>query len=223
MFNDFTMYIIIGVGLFIVGGILYAKWHEYRRKKGMRTIAEELGLEYIEDGNHHLVTALSDFSLFSGGRSRKCSKMICGETEEVAISIFDYTYHTGRGDEKRSFTQSVIALQSEQIKTPRFQMRPQGIFDILGSALGIQDIDFETHPEFSKMFILQGNDEEAIREFFDSDWLSFLEQYKGFSLEGRDGALVFYCSNREIRPTEIKDYLAKAYDIYGHIVERANS
>ena len=220
--NDFTMYVIVGVAVFIVGGIIYAKWHEYKRKQGLRKIAEDLGLDYVEDGKHHLFNSLSDLSLFSGGRSRKCSQMICGETDEVTIGIFDYTYHSGRGDDKRSYTQSVIALQSEQIKLPQFQMRPQSsILDILGSVLGIQNIDFETHPEFSKMFILQGNDEAAIREFFDADWLSFLERYKGFSLEGRNGALIFYCSNRQIRPSEIKDYLAKAYDIYGHIIERA--
>ncbi len=100
-------------------------------------------------------------------------------------------------------------------------LRPQNMLDRLGAAMGFQDIDFETHPNFSQMFVLQGEDEAAIRTFFDDEWLNFWENYRGFSIEGQNGSLIFYTANHRIRPNEIKNYLGKAYEIYGHILERS--
>ncbi len=204
----------------IVGKIVYA-FLQHKRKKRLRQVADELGLAYIEDGNHTLLPSISDFSLFSTGRKGKCSKMICGETGELTIGIFDYTYVAGSGESTKRYTQSVIALSSEQIAIPRFNLRPQRILDKLISVLGIKDIEFEDYPEFSRMFFLQSNDEQGVRDFFDSEWIDFLTRFKGFSIEGRDGALIFYKSNKKVHPNQIKEYLSKAYDFFGHIVQRS--
>ena len=214
--------VFLAIALFIVGGIVFAIWQERKRRKELGEIAESLGLEYMPDGNNQLLSHISDFALFNSGRSRKNTKVISGETDEVRIAIFDYQYTTGSGKNSHTHHQSVVALQSSKLMMPRFRMRPEGMFDKLGSLVGANDIDFDSHPNFSRMFVLKGDDEEAIRKFFTNDLLNFFEDYTGYSVEGRDGALILYRPGKRIKPAEIKDYLAKAYEVFGYVADRAS-
>lgn len=221
---DFALIIAgLAIALFAILGKAMLAILQLQRKKRLRKIADDLGLIYIEDGNHALFSSISDFPLFSVGRKGKCSKMICGETDELTIGIFDYTYVAGSGESTKRHAQSVIALSSEQIAIPQFNLRPQRILDKLISVLGIRDIEFENYPEFSRMFFVQSNDEQGVRDFFDSEWIDFLTRFKGFSIQGRDGALIFYKSNKKVHPNQIKEYLSKAYDFFGHIVQRSGA
>ena len=212
--------IFLAVALFVIGGIGIAMWQEKKRRKEMGEAAESLGLEYSVDGHSQLLSQIADFSLFNSGRSRKNTKVITGETDEVRIAIFDYQYTTGSGKNSHTHHQSVIALQSPKLVMPRFRMRPEGMFDKLGSMVGAADIDFESHPNFSRMFVLRGDDEEAIRRFFSNELLNFFEGYSGYSVEGRNGALILYRPGKRIRPDEVKDFLARAYEVFGYVADR---
>ena len=81
-------------------------------------------------------------------------------------------------------------------------MRPEGFFDKIGSALGFQDIDFESHPLFSKSFVLQSSNEEAIRQYFMPSLLEFFESKAGISVEAQSGKMFFYRTGRCIKPAQ---------------------
>ncbi len=212
--------VIIGFFVMFAGLLAYLWWAEKKRKQALAEVAEELGLEYFPDGKPDLLTDIGDFALFNIGHSRKQTKVIMGETDDVRIAIFDYRYTTGSGKNQSTHQQSVVALQSPQLQMPTFNMRPEGIFDKIGSALGFQDIDFPSHPDFSRMFVLQGPDETQIRDFFDEELLSQFEQLEGYTVAGRNGALILYRSGKRIKPEQIKDYLGKAYEVFGWMVDR---
>ena len=94
------------------------------------------------------------------------------------------------------------------------------MLDKIGGAIGLQDIDFDTHPNFSKMFVLKSDNEPAIREYFKPPLLEFFEAKKGISVEAGYGALFFYRPSKKIKPEEIKDYLSQAYEVYGAMVDQ---
>ena len=54
----------------------------------------------------------------------------------------------------------------------------------------------------------------------DNDLLNFFEDYSGYSVEGRNGALILYRPGKRIRPDEVKDFLAKAYEVFGYVADR---
>jgi hypothetical protein len=60
----------------------------------------------------------------------------------------------------------VISFQSSLLSLPEFELRSENMFHKIGKAFGCQDINFESHPEFSKRYLLRGADEEAVRTFF---------------------------------------------------------
>ena len=99
-------------------------------------------------------------------------------------------------------------------------MRQQNAFlDRIGKFFGGQDIDFESHPKFSEMFVLKGPDEDAIRSFFTPELLAFFETKVGHSIEGARGQMVLYKNGERTKPENVKDLLASAYEVYGHIVD----
>ncbi len=207
--------IVLGVVLFI-GAIIYFSWlHEKKRREALEAVATEMGLEYKKDGDVSLQDQLDGFKLFSNGRSRKLDNLIVGETDEVRIALFDYRYTVGSGKHRSTPRQTVASLQSASLVIPDFSMRPEGMFDRIGGMIGFQDVNFDTHPTFSKMFVLKGNNEEAVRQCFTPAVLEFFEQRKGISVEADHGRLIFFRPNKRLKADEFRDLLGQAYEVFG--------
>ena len=181
--------------------------------------AEEMGLTFYPNGDAELLNRLSVFKLFNRGRGRKMKNLIQGDSGEVNIAIFDYQFTTGGGKNSTTHVQSIVALKSSQLSFPDFTMRPEGMLDKIGSALGFQDINFEEHPMFSQSFVLQGSDEEAIRKYFNQNVLDFFASKPGISVEAQGNSLFFYRARTQIKPDQIKDNLAQAYEVFGVLVD----
>ena len=75
-------------------------------------------------------------------------------------------------------------MESDELRLPSFSLKPEGFLHRLVASLGLQDINFDTHPEFSRMYQLQGSDEESVRELFQPGVLEYFEQHKGLCVEG---------------------------------------
>jgi len=220
--EDFMPFIIIGgVILLIAGGAWYSHVAAKKRKEAFVEVAESMGLVSSPEGDAELLNRFSNFKLFNQGRARKMKNVVQGDSGEVKIAIFDYQYTTGSGKQARTHQQSVVSLQSNNLRSPDFTMRPEGMLDRIGGALGFQDIDFDSHPLFSNMFVLKSSNEQAVREFFSPALLEFFEGKKGISVEAQTGALFFYRPGKRIRPDEVKDYLTQAYEVYGAIVDES--
>ncbi len=206
----------------LIGGLIWLSFYmTKKRREGFLEVAESMGLIFYPDGSHELLSQLGDFKLFNQGRSRKMRNLIQGDSGEVSIAIFDYQYTTGSGKQTHTHRQTIVALQSSQLTSPDFTMRPEGFFDKIGSALGFQDIDFESHPEFSKSFVLQSSNEERIRQYFTPTLLEFFESKQGISVEAQHGKMFFYRTGRCIKPAQTKDNLTQAYEVFGVMVDQS--
>ena len=209
----------LAFALFAGGAMWYSHRTAKKRREAFIETAQEMGLQSSPDGDSELMDRFSGFKLFSRGRARRMKNVVQGDSGEVKIAIFDYQYTTGSGKQTRTHYQSVVSLQSHEIQCPDFTMRPEGMLDKIGGAIGLQDIDFDSHPNFSKMFVLKSSNEPAIREYFQPALLEFFETKKGISVEAGHGALFFYRPSKKIKPEEIKDYLGQAYEVYGAMVD----
>ena len=214
--------LIFGSIALAIGGAVWFSMHATKkRRESMMRAAESMGLTFYPDGDPSLLSRLSTFKLFNQGRARKMKNLIQGDSGEVNIAIFDYQYTTGSGKNSSTHSQSVVALQSSQLVCPDFTMRPENMFDKIGSALGFQDIDFESHPLFSKSFVLQSSDETAIRQYLTPSLLEFFQTKLGISVEAQSGTMFFYRSGRRIKPEQIKDNLTQAYEVFGVMVDQS--
>jgi hypothetical protein len=220
MIEQLIPFLFIGVVLLIVGfGMFYSHFAAGKRRAALEELAGEMGLSWFESGTLEQISHHTGFNLFNQGRARKVNNVIEGVTDEVRICIFDYQFTTGSGKNQRTTKQTVASLSSSQLSCPEFSMRPEGIFDRVGGLLGFQDIDFDSHPDFSKSFVLKGPNEERIRAFFQPPVLEFFETQAGISVEGIGDSICLYRTGKTVSPEEIKDLLADTYRVFGCLVD----
>lgn len=209
------------VGIFVAvfvlaGGMMY--WSYVANKKrieGFEQEAEAMGLNFTQQPADSFMAHYGHFKLFNRGRRRGVSNLIEGDSGDVTLRIFDYKFTTGSGKQTRHLVQTIASLKSSQLNIPSLTIHPEGFLSRVGSKMGFQDIDFDSHPTFSKMFVLKGDNEEAIRNFLTPAALEYFEAHQGISLEASGDTLFFYNPNRRIKPEEIKDLLARAYEVFG--------
>jgi len=84
------------------------------------------------------------------------------------------------------------------VRLPSFILRPENLFHKIGESFGYRDIDFDSHPVFSKQYLLRAADEQACRGLFTKGILDHYDQRAGLSTEGDGDSLLFYRASKRV-------------------------
>ena len=212
---------VIIIGIFLVGmGIFFAvkSYLENKRSDALELISKDIQMPFSREANpqlrHHL-SANTSLYLFSIGHSHKLKNVFVNESDELSIKLFDYLYAVGGGKSRKEYHQSVFLVESKALNLPVFNMKPETVWHKIGqAAFGQQDIDFERYPNFSKNYLLKGQDEQAIRYAFTPSILQHFEYIEGWSVEGDGPYLVVYYSGRRQKPEHTLWFLEKCMEIF---------
>ncbi|MFP6597752.1 MAG: hypothetical protein VCC01_09870 [Candidatus Hydrogenedentota bacterium] len=195
-------------------GIFLVVQADKKRTSAFQAKADELGWPFHPKGDMVLLGRLSDFHLFSQGHSKKMKNLLWAKSPRGDVAIFGYRYTTGGGDNSRMRRQNVAYFESSALKLPKFTLRPKNIFHKIGGTMGYQDIDFLSHPEFSKKYLLRGEDVDAIDALFRDDILSFFETQTKVSVEGHGQELIYYRAGKRINPEELISFLQDGSEVF---------
>lgn len=177
-----------------------------KRNQELRELAFSLGMDYREKDDWGIIRLMSEFKLFQRGFDKKIINILSDRDSNdgfVAI-VFDYHYKVSTGKTTSVFKQTVFFIESKQLGLPHFWMRPETIFDKVSEWLGFNDIDFDTHPEFSKNYYLKGEDADYIRATMNDDFLHFFSFSKNWYLEGIGYYMILYNKHKLQKPQHIK-------------------
>ena len=208
--------------LLLVGVIsLLSLINRGRRRKEIGEVASRLGMQYSPEDDRFRRELFFMYPLFQRGHpdARQASNLLRGVRNGMDVVLFDYSYATqhgiGRGFEFKPsgviknhsrYSQSVAAIRLREKVLPQFEMSPEGLVQKVGALMGMQDIDFESHPEFSNRYRLRGKSEEAVRRVFTPQVLGYFNQVPGWSLEANGEWLVCY-RGRLMAPDELDTFL----------------
>ena len=199
---------LIMAGAAVFGGIAYASYQAgKKRREALASLALDLHWTFMPDGDDSLRSSLGGFHLFSMGHSKRISNVLRGSMEHGGAAVFDYQYTTGGGKHRHTHHFTVLSLSVGGRPLPRFALRPENVFHKIGAVLGYKDIDFESFPEFSKRYLLRGEDEMAIRSLFGARLIAFFEQHLGLCMEGEAGNLILYRDGKRLKPEEIRPFI----------------
>ena len=201
--------------VFVVVAILISRVQGKKRTEAVRQLALEMGLGFSAVDQLGLRTHLSHFNLFKLGGSPKIVNVMEAETEDVRVLLFDYGYTINSGQTPQTVDQSVISVESRQLETTPYSMRPGKLVDILAGIMGKKRISFDNHPEFSKLYHLKSNQEEQVRQMFDIELLDFFTRHKGVSVESVRGGFIYYQSGKRVNAANLKDFLQQGYQLFG--------
>jgi hypothetical protein len=155
------------------------------------------------------ISKLAPLLLFQRGDNRGGRDILVGDRAGGEILVFAYHYETGGGEgaPPTPHDQTVAAFRVPGRRLPQFSMRPEHLLQRIGAVLGMQDIDFDSHPEFSRRYVLQGRDEGAIRTCFGSQILDRFTQEEGWSVEGCGEWLILYRAQVQVSGEDLPRFV----------------
>ncbi|WP_298427692.1 SulP family inorganic anion transporter [uncultured Kordia sp.] len=167
-----------------------------QRQKRLRNLATEKDYQYASqvDWNTIYLKKFHFFEIRPIERKYNCLK---GRFKDLNMSweIADVTFNEGQAFTAETFNTTLMVLKLNK-KIPVFTMEKEGvlekIFDRVMAFTGYKDIDFDMYPDFSKKFLLMGNNESEIRAFFTDEIIRFFENHQIYHLESNGEALIIF-------------------------------
>lgn len=220
-----TILAIIGFIVLILGGVIVAVIIQHKREKErtlqLQSTASLLGLEFAPTAPLSWIPNLEAFALFSQGHSKTITNVLYGQIDGVKGALFDYQYTVGHGKHRSIHSQSVVYFEPPRdLPLPAFSLRPEGTFHKIMSAFGYQDIDFGNRPEFSKLYLLRGQDEQAVRNTFSEAALGFYEMNQGACTDGGGNQIFVFRQGRRVAPLEAQSFVNWAVGVKNLFVRR---
>jgi hypothetical protein len=205
-----AIFLIVVAVVALVGTIIFvAHQFEKQRAEALQAAANDMRFTFSRKAEPDLLDRLKHFHLFSQGHSKKIRYVLRGDAGDLAVSVFEYSYRTGGGQHSHHWSQTVILFESDEMRLPQFTLRPEHVFHKIGQVFGYQDIDFDSHPEFSKRYLLKGENEESVRWLFGDDALSFYESDRKLSTEAAGRQLIHYRSDKRVKPEQIQEFITQ--------------
>jgi hypothetical protein len=199
-----------GIGLLIY---LLITYRDKKRTAALTTVAQSLGFMFLgEEWNGSALEPqqllFENSVVFEQGWGQKCKNIMRGTFSGLQASIFDYSYITGRGRGAHTWQQTVFAF-SHDLSLPAFDLKPENFMDRLRDAFNHNDIDFDSHPEFSRRYFLRSPRQERTKELFTPELLRYLEGLPPepkWHIEGNGQTLFIYLFNRRTVPENISAF-----------------
>ena len=146
--------------------VLISRHLAARRRDALAAAALGLGFEFLQKLQAHEV-APAGMRTLSRGRSHTFHNALRGRRGDTEVLLVDHHYVTGGGKNSSHHRRSLVVLRRPGLALPAFFMRPQvPLFDTIGKMAGGKDLDFAEDDAFSRAFVLQTGDEDAVRRVF---------------------------------------------------------
>ena len=197
------------IPVLVVSSIIWSILKGRKRAKEMREAGASLNLrEASKSDKKALEDRIDQSRLFSDGSSWPKTVLV-GDVNGVRVTLADYNF-SPPGAKRKTKETTLLTIQSNSLNLPPFTLMPSGwLIESLSSLVGYRDINFDSHPQFSKHYLLRALDEDdlgnefsfyeepsssafkesktepIVRDLFTNELLDLLETNSGVSLEGR--------------------------------------
>ena len=167
-----------------------------QRQKRLRNLATEKEYQYSSQVDWNTLY-LKKFHFFEIRPIESKYNCLKGTYEDLGVSweIADVTFNEGKAFTAETFNTTLMVLKLDK-KLPIFTMEKEGvlgkIFDRVMAFTGYKDIDFEMYPDFSKKFLLMGENESEIRSFFTEKIIHFFENHQIYHVESNGESIVIF-------------------------------
>jgi hypothetical protein len=216
--NDLTIiYFLIFVGV-----TLYIAYElKKRRSKKLELEADSLGLSFDKKGRDDSIEKHAGFNLFSQGIGKEIMNEMWGDYNDIKASAFGYQFILNSQTESDSITykQTVLSIDVEQKNVPDFELVPVHFMHKIGRKLGFKDVKLPSHSEFSDQFLLTGDNEESVQQFFSSDIVEMLKNKQDISMEFKSNRLLIYRSSVLCKPGMVSQFLEEGRAIYHTLIK----
>ena len=174
-----------------------------RRQTIMETLSKDYDLVYNVK-KQKKVNFLNDFLFFNTKNISHIYNEI--SYRDKTICLFDIEFSEGEFIAKEVIHATMLHINLKN-NIPEFTLDREGFLEKMYAFAGFKDIPFEDHADFSKRFYLLGDNEKAIRDFFNNDLIHFFESNPYYHVESNGKAILIFAKERLASIKEIKALL----------------
>jgi hypothetical protein len=211
------------IGIFVVA-VVYGIKADKKRREALEAFASQMGLSYTEKLDSIDEIPFCEARIFQKGRSKRARNFMAGTISDVQVIITDYQYTTGSSSSGTTGSHSsttthlmtIAAYRIPGLELPDFTLETESFLTRIAEKFGMQDIDFESHPQFSKSYRLSGKNENAIRQFFTPALLTSIENGlipKSLRVLANAGWLIIHSDPTCIKNENIQSFLNDTFDL----------
>ena len=215
----------------LLGGMIWTIFlRERTRTRKLKGLAPTFGFCMV-NGNGK--AALNEFCfgtpLFFCGDcgSNRISNAMKGSAAGLRCVLFDLRYEVDNGGTvenagKTTYRRTVAAYAAPHIDLPTFSIKKNGFF----SRRAADKVPIEGDPDFSDRFVVTGADRAAVQRVFRPALTRSLVAAhlpEKLIIEGAGSSLVFYHSNKRLRPEHWKQFLDETSTIAGEFLSHQAS
>ena len=199
--------IIGGVGAVLGGLALVNQARNRKRRASYAEYALVRGFTFEEQRADWEQRYAGVLDLFNEGRRHVWGNTISGTKNQLPFTAFEYRWVTGGGRSSSTHYICGVVWERDGVAFPRFALSPEGWLSRIGQMFGMQDIDFDDSPEFSRQYQLKGPDETAIRTLFTPTLRRFLESTPNQRVAGGGHSLIWFRRGRLPSAEELDEFL----------------
>jgi hypothetical protein len=180
-----------------------------KRTEALLRAATQMGFSFQREGDALLAELSENLHLLTLGSFRKLNNVMLGSSEAGATALFEYNYTEGGGQQQKAHHQTVAAFRFPARALPDFYLGAEHWWHKAGKAFGYKIIEFDSHPEFGKRYLLRGENEEAVRQFFCPPLLDYFESLPEkpiWSIEAAAPWLIVYLPAKLAKPDQLRDF-----------------
>jgi len=197
--DELSTPLIVSVGVLALVAFLVFKLvqHVKQQNEERRASLRLLGFEPLTPADADQLDKLKDLCRRFKGDSFRIDDVMLRNGSDHRLLLFDLTDTSGDNDSKQQ-----LAVVSRRLALPRFTLYPrlelEGRLAAFANSVieklvghGGKTVRFSSHPAFERRHFVKGEDEDAIRRFFDAARLEALAAKQYLMLEaGGDGFTV---------------------------------
>jgi len=214
--------LILFASVIVITIVVLSEAARKKRQEDLSNFAAKHSLEFQPTATPESLGIYAPFPLLSLGRSRTVTNAILADTQDTTARLFDYKFTTGSGKHAATHHFSVVYFKSDLLMLPEFSLTQENFFHKIGKVFGMQDINFDTHPKFSSLFLLKGTEEAEIRKFFTSHRLTTLENFGHLCIEANQSRCLIY-RVPQIASNDYPGWLEESFKVFSALCEKNDS
>ena len=203
--------VLIAIFGFIIGIIAFFFMVERKRRQQLDALTKARGWTYRNKPTGDDNQLLSGTMLGTYGETQHLTNIIeLPESDGARITLFDFDYTSGDDERSRTIYQTVARIQSPQLRLPSFVLRPESFLSKAAKLVGYDDINFAEHPEFSRRYLLSGQDQAAVRRVFTPAVIQFCEAHPKLVIEANGDRMVVYRQGVRVKTNALDPFIEEA-------------
>jgi MFS superfamily sulfate permease-like transporter len=148
-----------------------------------------------------------DFPIQRGNKVLYEENLLTKYIETGKLEVSDITLAEGARQAQQDTRITAISVSELDVNVPDFALEPEGLWSKFSELAGGKDIDFHSHPDFSKKYYLRSEHEEATRDFFNESLIRFFENHEDMHVECHRHRLLIYKKRDLLDPSEINQMM----------------